>query len=204
MNIAILIPFRGTNTDKSRLRKEIPSSIVDELLIKMTQEVITASTSLGKKYNTYLLTKNEMVKFKGNFKVLKDQGFNLNNSIKLALNTLEEKTILIVMADLPLIRKEDLTKIVNLHIKEDESIIAPTSDDGTSLLCFNNDEEFPFVFGCNSASEYRRIFTERKIKFKILDQEKFYRDIDTLKDLREIMRFDSVPSWLKNYESIVM
>ena len=200
MNIGVLIPFRGTNTDKSRLRKEIPSEIVDKLLLQMTQQVISASTSLGNRYNIYLLTKNETVKFNGNFKILRDQGVNLNDSLKLVLNTLDEEILLIVMADLPLIRKEDLEKIINLHIIEKENIIASTSDDGTSLLCFNTNEEFPFVFGCNSASEYRRIFTEKKIKFRILGQEKYYRDIDTLKDLREIMRSDSVPEWLKNFK----
>ena len=200
MNIGVLIPFRGTNTDKSRLRKEIPSEIVDKLLLQMTQQVISASTSLGNRYNIYLLTKNETVKFNGNFKILRDQGVNLNDSLKLVLNTLDEEILLIVMADLPLIRKEDLEKIINLHIIEKENIIATTSDDGTSLLCFNTNEEFPFVFGCNSASEYRRIFTEKKIKFRILGQEKYYRDIDTLKDLREIMKSDSVPEWLKNFK----
>ena len=200
MNIGILIPFRGTNTDKSRLRKEIPSKIVDKLLLQMTQQVISAGISLGDRYNIYLLTKNDAVEFRGNFKILKDQGVNLNDSIKIALSTLDEKTLLIVMADLPLIRKEDLEKIVHLHIMEKENIIASTSDDGTSLLCFNTNEEFPFVFGCNSASEYQKIFTERKIKFRILNQEKYYRDIDTLKDLREIMKFDSIPDWLKKYK----
>lgn len=204
MKIGVLIPYRGTSLDKSRLRKNITSKVVDELLYQMTQQIIIASTSLSEEYNTYLLTKNESVKFIGDFTVLKDQGEMLNDSIKFAISSLKEDIILIVMADLPLVRKEELERIVNLHKTSMEVIVAPSPDNGTSLLCFSSKEPFEFVFGYNSAVEYQRIFTENGIKFKLLKHEKHYRDIDTFKDLREIKGIDSIPNWLKKIVDAVV
>jgi 2-phospho-L-lactate guanylyltransferase len=204
MKVGVLIPYRGTSLDKSRLRKNIPNEIVDQLLHQMTQQVILASNSLDEEYNTYLLTKNETIIFDGDFTTLKDQGESLNDSIKLAKKSLKEDIILIVMADLPLVRKEDLEKIVDLHKKDEAIIIAPTSDNGTSLLCFSSNESFNFVFGCNSAIEYQRIFTEKAIKFRLLKHEEYYRDIDTFKDLREIEKLVSIPNWLKEIIDLVI
>ncbi|MHA1953632.1 MAG: NTP transferase domain-containing protein [Candidatus Heimdallarchaeaceae archaeon] len=204
MKIGVLIPYRGTSLDKSRLRKNITSKVVDELLHQMTQQVIIASTSLSEEYNTYLLTKNESVKFIGDFTILKDQGEVLNDSIKLAVSSLKEDIILIVMADLPFVRKEDLERVVNLHKTSMQAIVAPSSDDGTSLLCFNLKEPFDFVFGYNSAVEYQKLFTEKGIKFKLLKHEKYYRDIDTFKDLREMKEFDFIPIWLKKIVDLVV
>ncbi|NPD89914.1 MAG: hypothetical protein HGN29_14475 [Asgard group archaeon] len=204
MKVGVLIPYRGTSMDKSRLRKSITNKIVDELLYQMTQQVITTSTTLSEEFNTYLLTKNDSVKFDGNFTILKDQGEMLNDSIELAINSLKEDIILIVMADLPLVRKEDLERIVNLHKTGMEVIIAPSSDNGTSLLCFNSKKPFNFVFGNNSAVEYQKIFTEKGIKFKLLKHEKYYCDIDRFKDLREIKGFDFIPNWLKKIVDAVV
>jgi len=204
MKVGVLIPFRGTSLDKSRLRKSISSEVVDELLYQMTQQVILASTSLSEDYNTYLLTKNESVSFNGDFTTLKDQGEVLNDSIKLAKKSLEEDIILIVMADLPFVRKEDLERIANLHKTCRKVIIAPTSDNGTSLLCFNSKDSFDFVFGCNSAIEFQKIFTEKRIKFQLLKYEKYYRDIDTFKDLSEIKSIDFIPNWLKKIVDAVV
>lgn len=203
MKIGVLIPYRGTNLDKSRLRESITSKVVDDLLYQMTQHVINVSTSLGEEYNIYLLTKNESVKFKGDFKILKDQGNTLNESIELSVDSLEEDTILIIMADLPLIRREDLVKIVNLHKTGLEVVVAPSADNGTSILCFSSKLIFPFVFGINSALKYQKIFSEKRIKLRLLEYEKHYRDIDTFKDLREIKEIDSTPRWLKEVVDLV-
>jgi 2-phospho-L-lactate guanylyltransferase (CobY/MobA/RfbA family) len=135
---------------------------------------------------------------------LKDQGEVLNDSIKLAVSSLKEDIILIVMADLPFVRKEDLERVVNLHKTSMQAIVAPSSDDGTSLLCFNLKEPFDFVFGYNSAVEYQKLFTEKGIKFKLLKHEKYYRDIDTFKDLREMKEFDFIPIWLKKIVDLVV
>jgi 2-phospho-L-lactate guanylyltransferase len=204
MKIGVLIPYRGTNLDKSRLRKNITSNVVDELLNQMTQQVIKVSTSLGEEYSSYLLTKNESIEFEGNFTILRDQGIMLNDSIKSALNSLEEDIILIVMADLPFIRKEDLIRIVNLHEASKDVIIAPSSDNGTSLLCFDSKKKFPFVFGHNSALKFQKMFSEKSISSRLLKHEKFYRDIDTFKDLREIEKLVSIPNWLKEVIDLVI
>jgi 2-phospho-L-lactate guanylyltransferase len=198
MSIGVLIPYRGTDTDKSRLRKNLTSKLVNELLYQMTQQVIDASTAFGGESRTYLLTKSNLIKFDGDYTILEDQGEALNDAIKLAVESLKEEIVIIVMADLPLIKKDNLEEIVNLHKLNGEVIIAPSDDNGTSLLCFNSKDSFSFVFGNNSAIKYQEIFTNKNIKFKILEHEYCYRDIDTFKDLIEIKKIVSIPSWLKN------
>ena len=63
MSIAILIPFRGTKQDKSRLRKDFEEKFVEDLLNDMMQHVINEVSLLEEAQTIYLLTKKEDINF---------------------------------------------------------------------------------------------------------------------------------------------
>ncbi|MFW9853261.1 MAG: hypothetical protein ACFFDS_09970, partial [Candidatus Thorarchaeota archaeon] len=87
--------------------------------------------------------------------------------------------------------------IIKLHKMEGKIILAPTLDNGTSILSFNRSDKFPFLFGLNSALRFKEIFKKKGLNFEILIHENFYNDIDTFKDLIKISKLDFIPEWLK-------
>ncbi|MHA2357201.1 MAG: 2-phospho-L-lactate guanylyltransferase [Candidatus Heimdallarchaeaceae archaeon] len=196
MRTGILIPFRGTKKDKSRLRNEISEEIVDELLERMIQHVIDVCMESEFEKEIYILTKNETIELEGDYRILQDQGEDLNDSINKARGLIEEDTIIIIMADLPFLNSRIVEQIINSHKEDNQIVIAPSDDNGTSILCFNTKSNFPFVFGQKSSIRFEELFKKNNIDFLLLEYEETYRDIDTFKDLIEIENFKSVPEWL--------
>ncbi|MHA1551175.1 MAG: hypothetical protein ACTSQC_04455, partial [Candidatus Heimdallarchaeaceae archaeon] len=68
MTIGIVIPFRGTDLDKSRLREDMDEISVRYILNRMTQQVIFEIMKLDKNVNLYVLSKNE-VSFEGKYQI---------------------------------------------------------------------------------------------------------------------------------------
>ena len=196
MSISILIPFRGTKSDKSRLRKDIDDVLVEKLLQKMLQYVISEVSQLKQEKKIYLLTKTESIEFQGNFEIIEDRGENLNDSLVKAFKSIQEEIIIIVMADLPLLKTEDVERVI-IEVKQNHKIIlAPTFDNGTSILGFYKDMLFPLLFGDNSAKKFQKMFLEKDIENKLLTYSDRYKDIDTFKDLIELKRNNILPDWL--------
>ena len=199
MSIAILIPFRGTKKDKSRLRKDFDESSVEVLLHEMMQNVLDEVSYLEESQTVYLLTKNEDVSFEGQYRILKDTGIDLNDSVEKAFKLIEEDYIIITMADLPLLKTENLKKVIDTIKEGINAVLAPTSDNGTSILGFDRSVSFPLLFGVNSALKFESLFKERNIEYEILPHVIGYRDIDTFKDLMELENYSSVPDWLLKF-----
>ena len=199
MSIAILIPFRGTKKDKSRLRKDFEESLVENLLHDMMQHVLNEVSLLEERYTIYILTKNEDVNFEGQYLILRDIGKDLNDSVEQAFTSIEEDYIIITMADLPLLKTEDMRKVIETIKTGINVVLAPTSDNGTSILGFNKSVSFPLLFGIDSALKFENMFKDQNIKYEILPHSIGYRDIDTFKDLMELENNSSVPDWLLKF-----
>ncbi|MHA1222589.1 MAG: 2-phospho-L-lactate guanylyltransferase [Candidatus Heimdallarchaeaceae archaeon] len=197
MKIGILIPYRGLHSNKSRLRLQLNAEIVEELLFLMTQHVISTALKI-KESRTYLITKQTTANFKGKYTLIKDKGNELNETMEKAIQNINERIILILMADLPLISKEVIEKTLKLCEDDKSIIIAPSPDKGTSMLCFSKEVEFPFFFGELSSLKFVDYFKKNNIKYKLLDFERPFSDIDTLKDLLKIQQMENFPKWLKH------
>ncbi|TET80865.1 MAG: hypothetical protein E3J43_01595 [Candidatus Heimdallarchaeota archaeon] len=190
---AIIIPYRGTVSDKSRLRSDLKETSVGKLLYYMTQNLINEVSMIETDVHLYILTKKNNLSFSGKFTLLSDKGNELNESLTNAFKEIEEDIITIIMADLPLIKSEEIKAILYRHKIEKKILLGPTPDNGTSILTFNKNNSFPLVFGKNSALRFRDVFEEEAISYEILESKDIYRDIDKFKDLLEIMENNSIP-----------
>jgi 2-phospho-L-lactate guanylyltransferase len=184
--IAIIIPYRGTVNDKSRLRTRLKDSYVNDLLHCMTQNIISEIEGIETKTTLYILTKRKELDFSGSYTILEDKGDELNNSLRRAFNEITEDIIVIIMADLPLIKSENIQFILNKYSVEKKILLAPTPDKGTSILIFNQKNNFPLVFGKESALRFQEVFQKLELPFVILETKNAYRDIDKFKDLVEL------------------
>lgn len=198
MTIGIVIPFRGTDLDKSRLREDMDDNSVRYILNRMTQQVIFEIMKLDKNVNLYVLSKNK-VSFDGKYQIAEDQGKNLNDSLQKFASKMNEDIIMIIMADLPLINNFHIKSILETVEQEKKVIIAPAEDYGTSILCFNRNTRFPFFYGKKSAKRLTNYLTKISINHQVLEYEFWYQDIDTLKDLINLNQNNSLPEWLKSY-----
>lgn len=198
MTIGIVIPFRGTDLDKSRLREDMDEISVRYILNRMTQQVIFEIMKLDKNVNLYVLSKNK-VSFDGKYQVSEDQGKNLNDSLQKFTSKMNEDIIMIIMADLPLINNSHINSILETVEKEKKVIIAPAKDYGTSVLCFNRNTPFPFFYGKKSAKRLANYLAKTSINHQVLKYDFRYQDIDTLKDLINLNQNNSLPEWLKSY-----
>lgn len=197
MKIGILIPFRGTQKDKSRLRIDLDDKLVDTLLNKTIKHVLKEVSKLRMEKTIYILTKMENIDFDEINTILKDQSNDLNNAVEDAIKEIEEEIIVIIMADLPLIKTENIAEIISFHRMEGKIIIAPSPDNGTSIICFNKKIKFPFLFGKNSSLNFKENFKRNRRNFQLLNYEEAYKDIDTFKDLIELSKLNSIPNWLR-------
>jgi len=98
---------------------------------------------------------------------------------------------------MPLIKSEDIEKILKLHQEKHEVVLAPTTDNGTSILCFNREINIPRFFGKHSALRFKEWFEENSIPHCILKNNDAFRDIDTFKDLLELKENNILPEWLQ-------
>ncbi|MBY8999714.1 MAG: 2-phospho-L-lactate guanylyltransferase [Candidatus Heimdallarchaeota archaeon] len=199
MKIGIVIPYRGTNAGKSRLRESMDEESVKKILSKMTQHVITEVMKVGMELNLYILTRKSDVLFDGKFQICKDEGRNLNDSLKKFTAEMEEDIIMVLMADLPLIKHTHIEAIVKSVNRENNVVVAPAGDNGTSILCFNRSTNFPFFYGKNSALKFANYIKKAGINNLILETNHCYQDIDTLKDLKNLNHSNYLPKWLKSY-----
>jgi 2-phospho-L-lactate guanylyltransferase len=196
MTKAIIIPYRGTISDKSRLHTDLNIEILEQLLYKVTQHVISEALRVADVDRVYVLTQKSYLKFQGNYVLLKDKGDELNSSVLRAIEEINEDVILIVMADLPLITSEKIDEILQKHIKDNKIILAPTKDKGTSIICFHRETIFPGVFGKNSSIRFKEFFENHSVGIVLMSYNETYRDIDTLKDLIKIASNELLPNEL--------
>jgi len=194
---AIIIPYRGTVNDKSRLRSNLKETSVGKLLYHMTQNLINEVSKIESDVHLYILTKKNNLSFSGKFTVLSDKGNELNESLTNAFKEIKEDIITIVMADLPLINSEEIKEILCKHKIEKKILLGPTPDNGTSILTFNKNNAFPLVFGKNSALRFKDVFEKEALSYEILESKFVYRDIDKFKDLIELKENNSIPENIK-------
>ena len=196
---AIIIPFRGLKKDKSRLRRDFSNETVERLLYSMVKRTLKVVMKLDYEKEIFLLTKNKNVKFDADYNLLLDEGEDLNEALEKALRKIKADNYVILMADLPLINKENIEYILSYISEKKEVVLVKSQDNGTSVIAFPNKFSFisPLVFGANSSKRFIEIFEKNKIPFKLIEKAAWGMDLDTRKDLKEIIKNNNVPLFLQ-------
>ncbi len=186
-----IIPYKGNKSSKSRLRESWNNTKVDILLPILAEKVIQ-ELNLSEYVSTiYLLTRNHNITLKGTYSILEDKEHDLNSALNKAVNSVSGENILIVMADLPFINSTIIDDIVK-QLDKLEVVLAPSQDNGTSILAFNRKTPLEFVLGKDSSKKFKEQFTRKRLNFKILEHKKSFKDIDILDDV------EFLPQSIKN------
>jgi len=186
---AFLIPYKGTNKAKTRLRRKLNGEIVDKLLFRLFGVVIQELSEMKIEKSIYILTKNANLHLNDNCTKIIDKKDDFNEAIVEAVKDLSEENIIIIMADLYKIRKKEIWRIIKLR-KKYSVVIAPSENDGTSILAFSKKllSEIEFCFGNNSSLIFEKQFKQKGINYFKLRYKNVFKDIDNLEDILSIKK----------------
>lgn len=191
-SILCLIPLKNYHKAKSRLRltweKEFPESLITSLY-KNTLEITRTVCDFGVVSPSQIILDN--AKKLGAVFTYQDEGQDLNMSLKSAIDNLQSlnqwAAVCILMGDLPLLSKRELTKFVfqttrNYSILPVHDVVA-NNRVGTSGLFIPLDQwsQINLHFGKNSFERFQKMFKRRKIPLNIFHSI-IGRDLDVLED----------------------
>ncbi len=124
--------------------------------------------------------------YNGKLKIIIDNS-ELNDAINKYIHSFNNKNILIIMSDLPLINKNVVLELLEECKKN--SVIVPSHSGGTNILFLKDGSNFNVQYHGNSFIKHRNEAIKKNIKLKIYSSEILSIDLDTKEDI------------LKTYES---
>lgn len=131
--------------------------------------------------------------------VLEDGNPELNTALRRASSVAKAyfaNEILVLPADLPLIKPEDIISFLELAVKPPEIIIAPDRrKDGTNALLISPAGLIEFQYGKGSFEAHLRNAKEVNARIEIVESEVFGLDLDLPEDLQLLKKYEN--SYLK-------
>ncbi|MCS7172580.1 MAG: 2-phospho-L-lactate guanylyltransferase [Armatimonadetes bacterium] len=187
----VLIPIKPLRAAKSRLAPVLPSEERMRLVLWMLERVLRScreagisevflvggdpwTTELGRRYGT---------------RFLPELGQNLNQTLERALALVRgEEACLIVAADLPLLRPEELARMVRLGKAWNAAVLAPSRDGGTNALLLPPASAWTPRFGPHSAARHRSQLVAAGAVVREIRTLGLMHDVDRPHDLTEAVR----------------
>ncbi|NPA62915.1 MAG: 2-phospho-L-lactate guanylyltransferase [Methanococci archaeon] len=181
----VIIPVSPINSLKTRLSEFLSEEERKYLLLNMLRDIKSALTNL----DTVVVSRDEEIlnfaKKELNAKTVKEKGKGLNNAIKQAFKEISEEEVLIIPADIPLIKKHHIKDIINLSNHYD-MIIAPSRGGGTNLLYLKSKNSIDLKYEGFSFLKHLKEAENKNLKYHIYDSFLVSVDINTPEDLGEI------------------
>jgi 2-phospho-L-lactate/phosphoenolpyruvate guanylyltransferase len=184
----IAIPIKNLTTAKTRLSPILNPAERADFAAAMFQDVIF-STKRTPEIERILIVTPEgtaatIARENGAELLLESQTDGLNKAVQIAVNYAQSRGVdrlLIVHADLPLIRPQDLSLFFQGNSK---IIISPSRDlDGTNALLLSPPNLIQPRYGRRSFDIHSALAREIEIEPSVIQNERLSLDIDTPKDL---------------------
>ena len=205
----IIIPMKDPSQSKTRLNQILTDDkrkYLSKKLFKRTldflKKTIKELNKIDKKYKIAVVTESEEIsKIALNENVLRINSTgmkSLSESIDFASEWAKEKCfsrLCIIPADLIELNSNDFYKLLNHPIKNNSIVICPAKDLGTNALMVSPVNGIKFSYGPKSFLKHLEEAKKRKINSVILPLSSLKFDLDTIKDLNNVL--NNNPSFLK-------
>lgn len=170
----VLIPYREKGTKSSlkpifneQERKKLSRYMLDEISDKFDNiEKYIVSPDFEKRINDFKIYKSSL---------------GLNEALEEAISDLG-LPVLIIPSDIPLIKKNDIKKIMEF---EEDIIISPGEREGTNALMLR--KKIPLKYSGKSFQKHIKAIKKRKISYHIYKSNNIYKDLDKPKDIKGII-----------------
>ncbi|MCY3410374.1 MAG: hypothetical protein INQ03_01945 [Candidatus Heimdallarchaeota archaeon] len=174
MNLHALVPVRGIQLAKKKLRETKDQALVNMVVQRMLNNTISCIRSVN--IIPVLLTAEDDIKI-ANVQTLIDDGQSLNVALEYASKKLLDDRYLLVMADLPGLTSRTLEKFMHLS-KRFEFVIAPVADGGTALALLPAEMYAASLFGGNSYERILDYADEKGYSVAIIEIQDLKMDLD--------------------------
>ena len=221
--IDAVVPVRGLPAGKARLARLLTVAQRNRLVRAMLDDVVRALQGAAVVDRVTIVSRDaaarrEAERLGVSFVQQPAQRAGLNAALSFAQARLAaSEALLIVPADVPLIRPSDIEALVTAA-QESPAVapagvpavaLAPAEDGGTNGLCLRPPSVIAPAFGPNSAARHQRAAGEAGARFTLLRSERWALDVDWPEDLARLvalaggaeletvrcLRSDGFPSW---------
>lgn len=195
--IFAVIPVKKLNEAKSRLSPLLTNYERKEFCLKMLEDVLNGVKSSKHISQIVVVSTDPTVRqtaktFEAVF--LKERKTGMNQAISEAIDWCIQKgatSVLILPADIPLIKSTDVDKIISLSERTSIVISPSKSGEGTNALLLTPPDVSPTFYGSRSFQKHIDEAQKRKISFFELRSSRISLDIDTVKDLKDFVQLNS-------------
>lgn len=184
-----LIPVKSLGEAKSRLSGSLTHQQRTDLCLEMLQRVLAAVAEAGD-IMPVVVSEDRLVRSLAEatgVRTLADRWDGLNASLDGAARWCLEQgasSLLVVHADLPLLKGEDLQAMITLGQAKRSVVIAPCRrNEGTNAMLLRPLGIIPFAFGPGSFEAHAGLARERGLPVNVYRSPTVALDIDTDEDL---------------------
>ena len=186
---SVVIPVSPLKSAKSRLKEILTPDERENLIKNMLLDVYTGLKNACN--SIYVVSKDkEILSFSrelGIIPILENDTKDLNDALQYAIGRIEDDTVAIVPADVPLIRKEDISRLIEkVENRKRSVLICPSRGGGTSLLILNPKDVIKPSYEGFSFLKHCELCRRNKVKLYIYSSFYISIDINTPEDLGEV------------------
>ncbi|WP_417669165.1 2-phospho-L-lactate guanylyltransferase [Roseibium sp.] len=193
MTTWVLIPVKDFKQAKTRLASLLSAKQREQLAKAMLQDTLSAASSaIGIDRIAIISNSSEAGKIADAFGVLyiEDRSKDLNGALQAGRAQLTEygaTSVLVLPADIPAVRSEDITTILTTSQTSASIVIVPAHDqDGTNALLLQSRHPLPYLFGPGSFDRHLAQASALGHPPQILAQSRIAADFDRPSDLERI------------------
>jgi len=209
MKRVAIVPVKRLSMAKMRLSPVLrprEREIIAEMMLKDVLQALQDSEMLD---HVIVIGTDASVKRLANTyraRFVKEPSVGLNNSIEYATERSRKNgatSVLVTLADIPLINKNDVEQMTQLGLDSDV-VISPSRTQGTNALLRTPPDAIRTEYGHRSFVSHLKDVQERDIPFKILWTPSLSFDVDTPGDLWELLEKPVKTHTIRFLESIDM
>lgn len=198
MTLWAIIPVKPLKRGKSRLSSILTEEERTTLNQSMLVNILKTLRSINEVETVLVVSRDPSaltIAREWNAKtVLEDGSPELNTALRRAATVAQAyhaNEILVLPADLPLLRDEHIKEFLKQASHPPEIIIAPDRrNDGTNALYINPANLIDFYYGPGSFEQHKKAAQKAGAKIKIVDNEIFGLDLDLPEDLEKLSEIE--------------
>ncbi|NVM27381.1 MAG: 2-phospho-L-lactate guanylyltransferase [Candidatus Helarchaeota archaeon] len=196
-----IIPIKSLAEGKKRLETFLSPNERKNLILSLLKDVLTAATSSKLTDKALLITPDsEIVKITKQWNlpkleyIIEPVAKGINHAVQRALKwciSQNISSILIIPADIPLVKSNDIDELIHLGQTKDSIIVVPSHrKDGTNAFY----QKLPHVvnvwYGEDSFQKNLESISNQDISYLVLEKDVFALDIDLKEDLEKIQQIN--------------
>lgn len=187
----ILVPVKNLENAKTSFSEVLDDEERRELTLFMLEDVLETASRVKGAELAVVTPDEDVIDFveSNEIKTIFDSGSGLNAALEGAIEGTVElgfQEVLIIPADVPLMRTTDIENILGMVSGDQGVVIAPSKEEGTNALLMRPSDVIDIHFGGKSFPEHVRECMERGIEFQVYESERLSRDIDNPKDFLKV------------------